>query len=179
MKIQITNNEIRANNEMTIATLEAMKVDKEILKAVKEAFIHEKDFVVKTDSFEVVKDADGLYLDINESIFIDMSKVYCKHVPMIVVATQNLIQTIRMFRLDWFDKVDKKFQELQAVIKTKVKPQKEKEEKDPLEDEMVDLLFKDGVTKVTVKTKDGNERIIRRSLDDDTPEAKLKGWDEI
>lgn len=187
MQVRITNNEINAHNEMHIATLEAMQIDKEIIKNVKEAFIMKKEFVIKTDNVEVIKDENGLYINIDESVFIDASKVWCKHVPMIVVATQNLLQTIRMFRLEWFEKIDKKFSQLQDVIYSKMKTQEkedvvEKRKLDEFDKEMLKLLFKDGVSKVTVKMKDGEERVIRHSLDDEddelTPEEKIKTWNE-
>lgn len=171
MKIQITNNELKANGAMNMATLEALKVDKDIIKSVKDAMINEKEIHIKTESFEIIRDEEGLYVDIDESIFVDMSKIWCKHAPMIVAAAQNIVQAIRLFKLDWFEKVDSKFKQLQDAMRKKMKKQKP----DEFEEEMLDLLFKDGVAKVTVKMKNGDEKVIRRSTDED----KLKGWDEI
>lgn len=171
MQIQITNNELKANGQMNVATLEALKVDREIIKAVKEAMGNEKEIHIKTESFEIVKDEDGLYIDIDESIFVDMANIWCKHAPMLVTAAQNIFQAIRLFKLDWFEKVDSKFKELQKAM---IKKLKHREKSDDFEKEMCDLLFKEGVNEVTVKMKNGEERVIRRATDDD----KLKTWEE-
>lgn len=177
MKLGFSKNEIVAHNKAIVATVRAMNAPEKVVRDIENALNGKQEYYVKTECMEARYDDNGFILIIDERIGVDAANTWAKHAPIIVASVNTLIQAMKLFNQELVEKVTSKLDNLKVAIKKATT--KDEEKSDGFEKEMAKILFKDGVAKVTVKMQNGDEKVIRRSLDDDTPEAKLKDWDEI